>query len=374
MDTYLENFLPHLRCPISKTALRPVLPEQLSKFNERIAQQDLFHTDGSAVPEPLHEALISEDEQYVYPIVDGRIAVLLESLGIVTNTQNASVQRLDAEKKIVMDFYDEFGWKKNEDDLFEDTAAFEDRRTIAADYWSRCHLRVNRYLPNGQYILDVASGAIPNDEFFTYSDHFQVRICMDFSLLAMQQAVRRMNGQGVFILGDMTNMPLVDACLDAIVSLNTVYHIPRAEQTQAVAESYRLLKPGGKAVIIYSWKDAPLMYWTMRGWRALLRLVKRRKQIASGSPAAPSRPELFMHQQTYRWYARELRRPFHAQLRVYSALTRSFSNTFIREKTMGRQLSKLIYQLENLFPRFFGRYGQYPIFVVNKPGSGQKHP
>ena len=152
-----------------------------------------------------------------------------------------------------MDFYDEFGWKKNENDLFEDTAAFEDRHTIAARYWSRCHLRLNRYLPSGQYILDVASGAIPNDEYFTYSDNFQVRICMDFSLLAMQEAARRLNGRGVFILGDMTNMPIVDQCLDAIISMNTVYHVPQTQQTLAVAEAYRTLAPprkGGDCVFL----------------------------------------------------------------------------------------------------------------------------
>lgn len=369
MTPYLQSFLPLLRCPISKKPLTSASPDCLEELNQRIRQKELLHTDGSVVPELLTEALISEDEQYVYPIIDGQIAVLLESLGIVMDSGRATSSGIDDEKKIVLDFYNEFGWKKNEDDLFEDTAAFEDRRTIAADYWSRCHLRLNRYLPNGQYILDVASGAIPNDEFLTYSDNFQVRICMDFSLLAMQEAVRRLDGQGVFILGDMTNMPMVDQCLDAIISLNTVYHVPQAEQTQAVADAYRLLKPGGRAVIIYSWKDAPLMYWTMRGWRSLLKLVqKTKKRGKSASEAAPpQRPQLFINQQTYRWYARELRKPFHAQLRVYSSITRSFSNTFIREKAMGRQLSLLIFRLEDLFPSFFGRYGQYPVFVVNRP-------
>ena len=107
-------------------------------------------------------------------------------------------QALDAQKKIVLDFYNEFGWKKGEDNLFKDTVTFEDRRDTVARYWNQCHLRLNRYLPaNGQYILDVASGAIPNDEYFTYSDNFEVRICMDFSLLAIQEAVQRLNGQGI---------------------------------------------------------------------------------------------------------------------------------------------------------------------------------
>ena len=369
MDDLLHQFLPLLRCPITKSSLAPLAPDLLADLNQRIDQKKLLHTDGSVVPEPLTEALISEDQRYVYPIVDHQIVVMLESLAIVTESEYQVAQSLDEEKKIVLDFYNEFGWKKDQNNLFKDTVTFEDRRTIAADYWSKCHLRLNQYLPNGQYILDVAAGAIPNDEYLTYSDHFRIRICMDFSLLAMQEAARRLNGRGIFILGDMTNIPIADHCLDAVISLHTVYHVPRAEQTQAVAEAYRVLSPGGKAVIVYSWKDAPLMYWSMKGWRKLLSLLRRKKKPSAGTTASPSssRPELFINQQTYRWFARELRRPFHAKLKVYSTLSRSFSHTFIRKKFLGRQVSRLIYRLESALPGFFGRFGQYPVFVLHKP-------
>ena len=383
MDSFLQQFLPHLRCPITHRSLQPVEPAQLAQLNARIERQELRHTDASTVPEPLTEALRSEGGQYIYPIVDHQIVVLLESLAIVADSKDIAPQALDAQKKIVLDFYNEFGWKKGEDNLFKDTVTFEDRRDTVARYWSQCHLRLNRYLPNGQYILDVASGAIPNDEYFTYSDNFEVRICMDFSLLAMQEAVQRLNGQGIFILGDMTNLPMADRCLDAVISLHTVYHIPKAEQTQAVGEAYRVLRPGGKAVIVYSWKDAPLMYRSMRAWRRLMSFVRRLRpqrpgnaanvpaagEPATGAPAAgaPAHPQLFIDQQKYDWYTRELRQPFRAQLKVYSALSRSFSNTFLREKTFGKQVAGLIFRLENWLPGFFGRFGQYPTFVLHKP-------
>ena len=287
MDLLLQQFLPYLRCPITRSPLKAVEPERLTQLNKRIERQELLHTDGSVVPAPLTEALSSENQRYVYPIVNQQIVVLLESLAIATNSEQVSPQPLDAQKKIVLDFYNEFGWKKDADNLFKDTVTFEDRRDIATRYWSRCHLRLNRYLPNGQYILDVASGAIPNDEYLTYSDGFRVRICMDFSLLAMQEAVQRLDKQGIFILGDMTNIPIADHCLDAVISLHTVYHIPQAEQTRAVGEVYRVLSPGGKAVIVYSWKDAPLMYWSMRAWRRLLAgACVEAKRLASAKPPA----------------------------------------------------------------------------------------
>ena len=166
---------------------------------------------------------------------------------------------------------------------------------------------------------------------------------------------------------------MADRCLDAVISLHTVYHIPKAEQTRAVGEAYRVLRPGGKAVIVYSWKDAPLMYRSMRAWRRLINFVRRRRPQRTGNaanaPAAgePAHPELFIDQQKYDWYTRELRQPFRAQLKVYSTLSRSFSNTFLREKTFGKQVAGLIFRLENWLPGFFGRFGQYPTFVLHKP-------
>jgi ubiquinone/menaquinone biosynthesis C-methylase UbiE len=369
VDSFLQQFLPLTRCPISGSLLRPATASLVNALNERIRQNDVKHADGSDVQNELTEALVSEDNRFVYQIIDHQIVVLLEPLAIVNRAGNEPCAVLDEQKKSVLDFYNEFGWKKDKSQLFKDTVTFEDRREVVSDYWSKCHLRLNKYLPGGQYILDVASGAIPNDEYLTYSNNYQLRICMDFSLLAMQEAVQRLNGKGVFILGDMTNIPLADRCLDAVISLHTVYHVPKVEQTRAVAQAYRVLKPGRQAVIVYSWSKPPLIYWTMKGWRTLLRLLHKRKKPAqpSDTKSAPSRPDLFTHQQGYDWFARELRRPFNAQLRVYSAISRSFSNTFIREKAFGKFIAKGLYHLENLFPALLGRWGQYPVFILKKP-------
>lgn len=388
MDQLLHDFLPYLRCPVSGLPLVAADPSSLQALNNAIQQRVLCHADGSPVEELLAEALTTEDGQYCYPIIDGRIAALLPTLAIVSKEAQATqsaLQSLDAEKRLVQEFYDEYGWQKSAD-TFKDTATFEDRRGVVADYWRRCHLRLNKYLGQGKYLLDVASGAIPNDEYLTYSSRYQVRICMDFSLLALQEAACKLNNQGIFILGDMTNMPMADQCIDAVISLHTVYHIPRAEQTKAVSEAYRLVRPGGRVVIVYSWKEAPLMRVVFRSWRGVLALLRKKRKRAA-MPAAPvgdrpvqpplgetaspveSRPELFVHQQDYAWFVNDLRSSFRAQLKVYSAISRSFSHTFLREKAFGRQLASLIYQLENLFPGWLGRFGQYPVFILSKDSS-----
>lgn len=66
------------------------------------------------------------------------------------------------------------------------------------------------------------------------------------SALAIKEAAIRLKGKGIFILGDMTNIPLKENCVDGIISMHTVYHVPRPEQTKAVAEAYRGLSHQGQ--------------------------------------------------------------------------------------------------------------------------------
>jgi len=57
------------------------------------------------------------------------------------------------------------------------------------EYIHKCHLRVNRYLNNqGRYLLDAGSGPIQYPEYLTYSEGYEVRICVDISFLALQEA------------------------------------------------------------------------------------------------------------------------------------------------------------------------------------------
>lgn len=51
--------------------------------------------------------------------------------------------------------------------------------------------------------------------------------------------------------GDLESLPLADASFDVVVSSLAIHNIPSAEgRTKAIAEAYRILKPGGHLVIV----------------------------------------------------------------------------------------------------------------------------
>lgn len=376
MDPQLINFLPNLRCPISGQQLQMMSSQSLEKLNAAVEAKQASTYEGELQESPVQEALLSLDGKYSYPVIDGYIAALLPNQAIMTEKIETGPRRnsFSKEKKSVQQFYDDFGWQKTEEG-YKDTLTFEDRRPVSEKYWSKCHMRLNKYLPGGEYLLDVASGSVPNDEYLTFSDRYTIRICMDFSVQAMKEAARRLKGKGIFIQGDMTDIPIADNCIDSVISMHTVYHIPQQEQTKAVEESYRILKPGGQSVIVYNWPKPLLMRMAFSIWRPLLRFYKRLKGVKRTQPTpqagqVENRPELFLQQQDYKWFINDIKKPYKARLEVYSSISRSFSTTFIQEKAFGRQLSGLIYKLENTFPSFLGRWGQYPVFLLQKPKSG----
>ncbi len=401
MDLQLFNFVNNLRCPVSGAGLKVLSGAELNFLNDAILAGKVYTKSGSLQTEPLAEGLISADGKYAYAVFDGYLASLLATDALLASefvSPGSGVEYSDEDKqnaalaegkKVVQKFYDEYGWQKT-DKGYKDTLTFEDQRPVSESYWSRCHLRLNKYLPGGRYILDVASGSIPNDEYLTYSDLYEARVCMDFSIQALKEAFIRLKGKGIFILGDMANMPIMDGCIDSVISMHTVYHIPQQEQAKAIGEAERVLVKGGRAVIVYSWCNPAFMKAAFGFYKPLLgvykKLKKRKKTLKFSGDNR--RPQLFVQQQDYHWFSNHIGSAYNARLKVYSSISRSFSNTFIKEKAFGRQFASFIFLLEENFPRLMGRFGQYPVFLIEKvrittkkqadvaglplPGYGQK--
>lgn len=277
-------------------------------------------------------------------------------------------------KRDVQDFYDQIGWQKVEEELFTDALENEDLRPVSKDYIHKCHLRVNRYLkPSGKYFLDVASGPIQYPEYLSYSNGFDTRICIDISLLALKEARRKLGDKGIYILADITNLPLKDSSVDAVLSLHTIYHVPEDEQGVAFREIYRVLKPGSSAVVVYSWGiNSPLMNLTLFPFKIMqmlkafvIRILSKRNNTRLMKSSEDYQPKLYFHAHNYKYLARQIR-GFDFDISVWRSVSVSFTKTYIHSYLFGKQALALIYWLEDKFPYMAGRLGQYPLFVIKK--------
>lgn len=380
----LRQLINHLRCPITKVALREMSNDELQELNYRISNNEIKQYDGMHLKRPLQAGLISLNEQYVYPIEED-IFILLPSNSIdrfQEISSDTSDNSLSPIKKNVQNFYDEFGWQKDETGLHLDTVSFTDTRPVVEGYGHKCHLRVNKYLESaGTYLLDIASGAIPHSEYLTYSEKFDFRICVDFSLLALKEAKHKLGDRGIYILGDITNIPIVDDAIDAVISLHTIYHVPEDEQSKAFYEIHRILKPGASAVVVYTWSYSLFMDITYLPVRLVNKMARNFKKIskilnASSSNnlddrvkplATEAQIKLYFCPQNYEWFCQNIKDICNdVDIYVWKSVNTRFLNTYIHSGLFGEKILNLIYWLEDKFPYLAGRFGQYPLFLIKK--------
>jgi ubiquinone/menaquinone biosynthesis C-methylase UbiE len=368
--------------------------KRLDLLRTQIERGEFRHVTGRPVEAKLEAALSTSDGQFFYPVVEG-ILVLLPSLSIAGPGSAESIfgHELMSSTESVMHFYDEIGWKPSEehDGHYQDAGRFEDLRPVSADYIHRCHLRLNKYIPRrGTYLLDVASGPVQYREYLTYSAGYDRRVCADISMRALKAARQKLGDKGIYIQCDITCLPLKDGSMDGFVSLHTIYHVPEDRQLTAFKELERVLSPGRTGVVVYSWGShcRAMRYLTAYTPRQLLRravptflvrLLKKgfrsREPVkTTGHPslsgAGQKAPGLYFRPHDYRWFRQEVSSVASWRVRVWRSVSVPFLRRYIRSGFLGRPFLAALFRIENVFPGFFGRYGQYPLMVFTKSRPG----
>ena len=255
---------------------------------------------------------------------------------------------------------------------------------MTREYDHKTNLRPLKYLrEGGKYLLDVASGAVPQPEYLKFSDAFEKRICIDLSFLALQQARKKLGDKGIYILGDITNLPLQDDICDAVISLHTIYHVPADEQGSAFRELYRVLKPGRTALVIYNWgehsflmrlADIPLNPPILGTLRAFKRVFGgKAKATNSSAPSLPPRPArgLYFHAHTYRWFKREMSKYFDFDMVCWRIVDQQFLVYYIRPRFLWQIVSEAYLLVRGSVSSADGAMGAIPHVHHQETGEAE---
>lgn len=295
-------------------------------------------------------------------------------------------------KKNVREFYDRVGWQMVDESLYQN-ARYEDLRPVSRAYIHRCHMRINRHLaPEGHYLLDAGSGPVQYPEYLTYSEGYHARVCMDISIVALKEARKRLGEHGLYVVGDIAHLPFKSEVFDGIVSLHTIHHVPMEDKLPAYDELYRTLNPGKKMAVVNGWTNAPLSKWLsgfadfmkrLRGW--WLRKFKNQQPDApklksesaelEGAEESPSaKPSgTYVQKLNAEWLTQALEGRMDFEILVWRSVSVSFLRSVIYPDWGGRLWLKVIFWLEERFPRLLGRIGQYPLVVILKPEAGAEN-
>lgn len=284
-------------------------------------------------------------------------------------------------KSDVRNFYDQIGWKMESDGFYQN-ARYEDLRPVSQEYINRCHLRINRHLQRpGKYLLDAGSGPIQYPAYLTYMEGYQYRLCLDISIVALQEARKRIGEKGLFVVADVANLPFKADVFEGIVSLHTLHHLPITEQKKAYKDLNRVLAPNHTAVLVNGWTRTPLMErwsWLVRGMERLSGLLNKIKnhEPNPGTPVKekvesakePMKKEAtgtFVEKLDAAWLRRELA-DNDLKILVWRSVSVRFLRAVIHAPLAGKFWLKLLYLLEEKNPTYYGEQGQYPLIVFTK--------
>jgi ubiquinone/menaquinone biosynthesis C-methylase UbiE len=281
-------------------------------------------------------------------------------------------------KQQVQDFYNEVGWQEISEGVYQN-ATFEDLRPVSREYIHRCHLRVLRHLnAHGKYLLDAGSGPIQYPEYLEYSQGYQYRVCVDISVVALQEARKRIGKHGLFVIADIAHLPFRSEVFEGGVSLHTIHHLPLEDHLVAYEELFRVLKVGSSTVVVNGWKNPPVERW-MRAFGKVTAKLSQFKfwqkietasedQPAVGDLPEPDRPggKTFVSKYDAAWFKKVIGKRLPCEIWVWRSVSVGIMRTLIPENRFGRWLLSLIYRLEELFPHYLGENGVYPMVVIRK--------
>ncbi|HOE34383.1 MAG: class I SAM-dependent methyltransferase [Chloroflexi bacterium] len=268
-------------------------------------------------------------------------------------------------------FYNEVGWQVEEDGNFQN-AQYEDLRPVSAEYIARAHARVARHLPkSGRFLLDAGSGPVQYDAYLQYSAGYEKRVCLDLSFVALKQAKARLGGHAWCVVADIANLPFRPEAFDGIVSLHTIHHLPAEEKPGCYLGLYERLTPGGAMVTVDGWSEHKLK----KTWTRLIRLAEKLRRVPArkqpeSTPAKPtgSKPAgTYVVKNSADWFKATVGSRLPARILTWRSVSVHFLRTVIQPEWGGKFWLRVLYRLEEWFPRYFGENGQYPLIVIKKP-------
>lgn len=293
------------------------------------------------------DRLLNAKDQTVFEMCDG-VYLAQSPLG---NPEDPS--------RSVREFYQAEGWAADEAGLFTDTKAYVDTRPTALAFTRRCIARLGRHFERGgDLLLDAGSGAIPHQELLDYSSRYERRVCVDLAPSALRAAKAKLGKRGICVQGDITNLPIETGTMDAVTCNHVIYLIPAEKQRDAFLEMWRVLKPGGFAVIVYWWPYAPLL-------ARLQRWAERFGSRGAAAEAIEAFPTMYHHYHSRAWFE-EQDWPFRYRYDIYRIVDNAFLRDFVSDDWRGRSFLEALYALQVCAPAFCGRHGVMPAIVIRK--------
>jgi 2-polyprenyl-3-methyl-5-hydroxy-6-metoxy-1,4-benzoquinol methylase len=249
----------------------------------------------------------------------------------------------------VYKFYNEGGWSESKKNT-KDAKLFEDLRVVAREYVSHCRKKINNHISNnGVNILDFASGPLQYKEYLDYSKNFKIRHCVDFSKEAIRKAKKKLGRKGKYYCKDFLKVNFKKNFFDTIVSLHTIYHIPKNEQAKVIKKLIYISKKNTPIIIVYSNPETIL--------NKIKNFFYKKKKNSNN--------DIYFYCHKNEWW-KQFSKLAEVKLYPWRSFASQHQKLLFPNNIIGQFMFKILMVLERKFPDFFTKFFQYPIIVLKK--------
>lgn len=281
----------------------------------------------------------------------------------------------------VRDYYETTGWAIERDGAYRDVAAYTDTRPAAQEYGRRACIRTRGLLPpRGERFLDVGCGGTVATHYWWLPRDFRVCVCLDFTQAALREARAKLGKHAFYVQADATRLPFRDGVFDGLYCGHVLYHLRPEGQIEAMGSLWRVLRPSGTGVVVYTWPwnlpdylgiqlnprswlpKVPGARWA---WRRFFRSNMIASVAVSGSEA---QADPFFQPMGRGWVRRNLLRQSHVRLTCWQSVGLPFLQAFVPSNRLGAAVLRALSRVEATLGGICGWVGAYPIFLFRGKG------
>lgn len=265
-------------------------------------------------------------------------------------------------EKVVRDFYDNFGWKKFDEKSGEDSLF----RRFSRPYYGYHHLVNRRTLKCFSGVtgrLLIAGGGDLPETHTQIAQQFSSVCCLDISKRSLDISKQKLGDKADYVLGSILDIPKPAEYFDAIYCAHVIYHIDKKLQANAIKELLRVIRPGGKVVIIYRNPDSIAASLVQKLFK--ISLLWRLQNCMPSTEIHV--PPIYFYAYPLEWWD-QFRDTCDVDTLPWDVMSADQEKRLLINGTRAWCVYRLCAWYEKHFPKHAVKYWSYPIVVLSKAG------
>lgn len=238
----------YLICPFTGRKLRFLSEQELDTVNERIGRGELYFHPGIQVASRLTQAVVTEHQTYIYPVIDGVFYLKRETAIVAKNRTENYLKRIS--QSLVDSFEAKYGFNSAKEIKTQPNMVDALNPALIGSLRTKLSKR-------GKYFVSLCTNDIDALHNLVFETKYEQYIHVEFEFEKLKSIAAEIKDKTILILADNGKLPFENESLDALVSFDPINKYNKADQKVIYADFKRALNSGAASVVLYE-NDKPL--------------------------------------------------------------------------------------------------------------------